>query len=381
MDPDDPRLLIRRQADSKGPFYRQYPEGTIYQWDGSDRIAVEGRRLDWNRNWSYDWRPEPEQPGAGDYPFSEIEMRHLVTFIHSRPNLFGVLGYHTGPAAVLRPPSTGALDDLDREDDQVMEDLARIGARETGFPVMPVINYHGERSRDINLRGHFHSFGYHHLGLYVFEFELGTMYNSAGLSTKEILGTRTEQEHEAQTRQVLAWWDDQVSRGPLYAPWVPFDHPQFGQVEIGGAIFPRWANPTQSDLSQIAAATYRFTLEHAGKHPHVVLEALSVTAVGDAIYRIRARVANRGAFPTHVTVKGRALSRLRPVRVEFHPAADVDLLSLHGHVDVGHLDGVTGSRSLEWFVSAPETSRQVLCEIRVLGGTGGNVCREVSRPT
>ncbi len=69
------------------------------------------------------------------------------------------------------------------------------------------------------------------------------------------------------------------------------------------------------------------------------------------------------------------------VRVEFHPAAGVDLLSLQGHVDVGHLDGVTGSSSLEWFVSAPETSQQVLCEIRVLGGTGGNVCRKVSRPS
>ena len=136
-----------------------------------------------------------------------------------------------------------------------------------------------------------------------------------------------------------------------------------------------------SHQSRVNHYPNHYPLEHAGKHPHVVLEALSVTAVGDAIYRIRARVANRGAFPTHVTVKGRALSRLRPVRVEFHPAADVDLLSLHGHVDVGHLDGVTGSRSLEWFVSAPETSRQVLCEIRVLGGTGGNVCREVSRPT
>ena len=91
-DPEDARLLVRRRAESRGPFYRVLPEGRIHSWDGGDRIRVEGRGVDWNRNWSYDWRPEPEQVGAGDFPFSEVEMRLLAEFVHSRPNLFGMLG-------------------------------------------------------------------------------------------------------------------------------------------------------------------------------------------------------------------------------------------------------------------------------------------------
>ena len=90
---------------SRPPFFRTFPEGIIHDWDGTDNIRVEGRSFDWNRNWSYDWRPEPEQGGAGDFPFSEPEMRAIAGFIHGRPNLFGILGYHNGPAAVLRPPS------------------------------------------------------------------------------------------------------------------------------------------------------------------------------------------------------------------------------------------------------------------------------------
>ena len=110
----------------------------------------------------------------------------------------------------------------------------------------------------------------------------------------------------------------------------------------------------------------------------IVLEDVQADAMGGQVFRIRARVANRGEYPTHVSNKGKNLRRLRPVRVEFHPAEGVELLSDRGHHSLGHLSGVTGSRLLEWFVSAPEGSDE-LCEIQVLGGTGGNVKRSVKR--
>jgi len=64
------------------------------------------------------------------------------------------------------------------------------------------------------------------------------------------------------------------------------------------------------------------------------------------------------------------------VKVEFRPAEGVELLSNIGHKSVGHLGGVTGSRDLEWFVGAGGKVK-ALCEIRVLGGTGGNCVVEV----
>ena len=73
----------------------------------------------------------------------------------------------------------------------------------------------------------------------------------------------------------------------------------------------------------------------------MTLEDVCADAVGGSVYRVRARVANWGEISTHVTNKGRGL---RPVRMEFHPSTGVDLLSAEGHVDVGHLARVTGSR-------------------------------------
>jgi hypothetical protein len=374
QDPEEPSLLVRRTAESAPPYYRVFPEGMIHRWDGGEGIAVEGRSFDWNRNWSYDWRPEPEQGGAGDFPFSEPEMRALAEFIHARPNIFAVLGYHNGPNAVLRPPSTGADSDIDGGDLAILQELAEIGAAKTGFPVVPVIKYHVKRIgvKDCNLRGHFHNFGYHHLGLFVFEFELGNLLNSAGISTEEIFATQNQTEYEEQARTLFRWLGGQPAevRALAFRDWEAWDHPQLGRVELGGWLNRQRCNPTLADLSRIARGTYEFTLEHASWCPKIVVEDLSVDAMGGAVYRVRARIANRGRLPTHVSNKGRGLRRLRPVSVEFLPATGIRLLSLAGHRQLGHLGGVSGSSLQEWFVQGANSEGN-LCELRIQGGTGG----------
>ncbi|NLF18659.1 MAG: hypothetical protein GX595_15615 [Lentisphaerae bacterium] len=374
LDPEDPRLLVQRTVESRPPFYRVYPEGRVHAWDGSDAIAVEGRGFDWNRNWSFDWRPEPEQWGAGDFPFSEPEMRALAEFLHGRPNLFAVLGYHTGPNAVLRPPSTGSDGDLDGGDVAMMHELAEMGSARTGFPVVPVVKYHVNRvgQKDINLRGHFHNFGYHHLGLFVFEFELGTLVNSAGVTTEEVFATKNQQEYEAVMRRVLSWWDrqDPSRRDPLFHPWTPYEHPQLGRVEIGGMLQRHLAGPTLSELATISAATYEFTLAHAACRPVLSVEEVTAEVIEGPIRRLRLRVANRGRFPTHISAKGRSLRRLQPVRVEFTAGPGVERLSREGHSNLGHLGGLTDSRVLEWFLRVPEGAGW-LCEVGIDAGTAG----------
>ena len=172
-------------------------------------------------------------------------------------------------------------------------------------------------------------------------------------------------------RRLMKWWDEQEEREEIYKPWTQFEHPQLGAVEIGGLLNRHLAGQTLPDLERISQGTYQFTLEHASRYPRVILEDVNADAVGGDVYRIRARVANRGHFPTHVSNKGKNLRRLRSVRVEFHPASGVNLLSNQGHHHIGHMNGLTDSRLLEWFVSAPSEIQQ-LCEIHVFGGTGGN---------
>jgi hypothetical protein len=373
-DPKEPRLMIPRKAESKGPFYRLLPEGEISNWDGSDNIVVEGRSIDWNRQWSHEWKPEPEQGGSGDFPYSEPEMRHFAEFIVRHPNIFGVLGYHTGPAAFLRPPSTGTDKDLDEEDLRRMEELGAAAKKFTGLPVVPVYRYCGKKRRDISLYGHFPGTGYQHWGLFVFEFELGTMMDSAGMGFEDYAARDTEEDHQEAMRRLMRWWDRRGRRPKLFVPWRKFRHPQLGAVEIGGIVPAIGSGMTMTDLKKRCGATYKFTLHHAGQHPLVRLEDLEAKPLGCGLWRVRVRVANRGAFPTHITQRGAKLRRLQPVRVEFRIGKGMELLSLSGHQQVGHLDGPAGQKSLEWFLRAP---RGGTCKIAAIGGTGGNAAAEV----
>ena len=99
VDPEEPRLLIKRRPDSPPPYYKLLPEGLIHDWDGSDFYrrqetrasyydAVRNPRdwdgVDWNRQWPSNWAtptPGVGSAGAGDYPFSEHVSRHDIAAI------------------------------------------------------------------------------------------------------------------------------------------------------------------------------------------------------------------------------------------------------------------------------------------------------------
>ena len=395
-DPAEPRLLVDRRPASRGPFYRVFPEGLINDWDGSDDIRIgglhafypglpelhAGRSFDFNRNWSHDWRHEGEQQGAGDYPFSEPEMRALADFIFKQPKLCGILGYHCGSASIIRPPAWGPREDLDADDDALLEEIAREGAAAIDGPAVALSDPTGSDRRGAGKRGHALGFAYHQLGIPGFEVELGTIVNAAGVSPREWRERSGDpDEVDAIYRQLLRWWDADGRRHRVFEPWRRFDHPQLGPVELGGLLYTAIDNPLVPALEPMVAGAYRFTRSFAERHPRVQAESVEVTGVGGDAYRIRARIANRGRLPTNVTNLGRGLPRMQPVRVSLTPAGGVELLSARGHLELGHLRALTGSRIVEWFVRAAAVPAGTeLAVIRVLGGAGGDSCVQVRRP-
>src|SRR5690348_2830913 len=102
---DEPRLLTRRDpAESGGRYYRLLPEGRIADYDGVEiKLQPKRERLDLNRNFPANWRPESEQKGSGPYPGSEPEVRNLLAFIADHPNVTGAVTFHTLSGVLLRP--------------------------------------------------------------------------------------------------------------------------------------------------------------------------------------------------------------------------------------------------------------------------------------
>src|SRR5262249_30887218 len=105
--PTNPNLLLPRRIEDAGPFYPGYPAGVIENWDGftvpdaSDYLT--DTETDLNRNFPFQWAPEPEQHGAGAFATSEPEVRAVTEFAVRHPNIFAWLNLHTYGGCYIRP--------------------------------------------------------------------------------------------------------------------------------------------------------------------------------------------------------------------------------------------------------------------------------------
>ncbi len=350
--PDDPRIMVPRKAtDTEGPFYAVMPEGVVHEWDGGEIRVACGRSHDFNRNWPANWHQEHEQGGAGDYPFSEPEMRALADFVYAHQNIFGILGFHCGSSAVLMPPSTGTTDSILPADRKVFEELGQRAAELTGLTLLPTIEYRAAGSPPASLKGHSADWGYLHMGLFHFEIEQGNVYNAAGVTTEEFFAGGADAQYKF--LQDAMRYHDEHPQYEMFVDWHEFNHPQLGRVEIGGWKQYWMINPSFADLrDKIAPGSARFIIEYAARRPRLVISDLEAKRVGEGIYRVRARVMNDGALPTNITQRALSLRSLRPVSVELEAGESVEVLSLGRYREIGHLPPRARSAELEWFVRA-----------------------------
>jgi hypothetical protein len=93
-------------------------------------------------------------------------------------------------------------------------------------------------------------------------------------------------------------FSDNLTQGDLYKPWAPYEHPTYGDVEIGGWVkmSTRISAPFMLiDLVHRNAMAVLFT---AKQTPEVSLDVTEVKEVGKGLYRVRTRLSNSKAIPT-----------------------------------------------------------------------------------
>jgi len=111
-------------------------------------------------------------------------------------------------------------------------------------------------------------------------------------------------EHSLEDDLKLLQWSDRELRGKGYIDWYPFDHPQLGQVELGGwdTIYA-WSNPPSEFLEKEIARFPEWLVWHLLISPRLEIYAANAQCLGDEIYRIILVVHNTGWLPTYITEK------------------------------------------------------------------------------
>jgi hypothetical protein len=378
---EDPRLMVRVEPGEVGEW-RTYSEGLDN--DGDGRFNEDGvGGLDINRNWPGQWQQEHIQGGAGPYPLSEPETRSVAEFLLSHRNVTGIINHHMAGNFVYRPPTALHFDPVTGEEQPMAQsDLAVFnffGSKYTEIindqNVVPVFG-RGGPPRYGAIWGVMIGWGYDHYGVPSWVPEMGSY---APFCDYDEDGNATELER--------LQWNDTEMDGKIFVDWRPFDHPQLGEVEIGGwvsKVFDADRGTYTNVMTTPGPVFEEFLVEHstwnnwmASMSPLVRVTEVTATQIEGEYLKITAEIQNQGYLPTNVTEQAIRNRTAKTVKVSISMDS-AELVFGDETVDIGHLQGNRAEpTTVEWMIKS--TGRRPGVVVTAVSEKGGTHSRPLGR--
>ena len=310
-DPEEPRLLVRIKPGEKGEWSRLGDEGLDN--DGDGRVNEDGEGyVDPNRNWGFDWAPPYVEGGSGEFPFSGVGLKALAEWTMTKPNIAFAWSFHNNGGMLLRGPSRKGLGEYPAEDVAVYDYIGKQGER-----IIPGYRYLISWKDLYTTYGDSGEWITQTMGAYFYCAEVFQSESESfkGASERPEPGTPREEALRGafgggpDERERLKY-SDSVVQGELFKPWKAFNHPVYGDIEIGGWVkmSSRLGAPFMiKDLVHRNAMAVLFAAKHL---PEVTLDVVEVKPLGGGLFRVRTRLSNPKAVPTMSALARRA--RLYP---------------------------------------------------------------------
>jgi murein tripeptide amidase MpaA len=381
----DPRLMERRRPDEwDGVFYRVYHEGRLEQaevLEGDLQPAPSIWSMDLNRNFPCSWDVEAKQAGAGVYPLSEPETKAVADFILTHPNIGYVSTLHTTGGALLRLPGIKPEKLAPKQDIEIFKAIGDMAAEETGYFSINVFNEFFADPAMV-LSGAFDDWLYCNLGIPAHTIELWDLANRAGITNIYPRKEKSETELLQDNLKILQW-NDRMLQGKGFVNWAVHQHPQLGEVEIGGFLTKTvLQNCPPEFLAAECSKVCNFLVRNAKTLPKLWLESFACTTVDANTWRVEIKVGNIGYLPTNLTAEALTLKTAKEVIAELKGA------SLADHKPalrkLGHLAGRVG-RSGRFLDGGFRGRVDADCSKKVtwlIHGQVGDTCQiEISCPT
>jgi len=336
-----PPVLVARLPEDPGPYYKLYPEGHIANFDGRTIPApffLSDNLYDFNRNFPYDWAPDPQQFGAGHYPGSAPETRAIIEFATRHPNIMVWLNLHTFGGVLIRPLGDKPDSKMNPGDLGIYEQVEAWMTEHTGYPT--VSGYHEFLYEpDKPLHGDLSDYAYHHRGALAYVVELWDLFKQLGIERKKPFVDHYSKLTRKDMR-ALAEFDRTHNAARMFKAWRKAKHPQLGEVEVGG-FDPRvgiW-NPPLERIAETCATQAAAFLRVAALAPRIGLEV--VKQERNATHtRVEVRIVNRGYLGSCGLPSAKELAHAEPLRLRVACEGGVKLLApTEAVLELGHLDG------------------------------------------
>ena len=336
-----PPVLVPRLPEDSGPFYKLYPEGHIANFDGQripDPHFLSDNLYDFNRNFAHQWKPEPEQIGAGHYPGSAPETRAVMDFAGQHPNIMVWLNLHTFGGVLIRPLGDKPDNKMDQTDLAMYKQVEAWMSEHTGYATVSGFHeflYEPEKP----LHGDLCDWAYHQRGCLAYVVELWDLFAQLGIARKKPFVDHYTQ-LERKDFLALAKMDRELNQGRIFKAWRKVQHPQLGEVEVGGfdgrvGI----SNPPYAKLAETCAAQSAAFLRVASLLPQISMEVVRIEPLGDAMTRLELRLVNSGYLGSYGLSSAKSLPHSEPMRLTIEGDNYKAVAPAEAVIDLGHLDG------------------------------------------
>ncbi len=430
ISPHDPRLMEPVAPDEPpGGWTLLGTEGIDNDDDGMVNEDIPGG-LDLARNFPYDYSIQNGWP----YPLSEPETRGVIEFFRDHPNINGVFHYHNsgnlimmalGKEAKIETPEEfqrrqmrrgPQLPDLSEKEKKLMENFLRVSVEPDRmrdawmYQILAargvhILNYRPTLNGGV---GQFPPYTYAMYGAPSFLIELWG------------LPADYDENGEISEQEALRWIDEELD-GEGWLDWKPFQHPQLGEIEIGGAFarFVRRTPPVRF-LEEHCLKNTRFHLYVASELPRleltraeftpiygfagastaaakltetgVIIQKQKTTANAGVIGWLDVEIKNRGVIPT-ATAQAIKIKAVTPDKLIISSSENIEILgrsdppSTFGQkvthftvepkheIDIGYIDG-RSSKSYRLLLKIARADVSYIT-IQVITQRGGKLSQKI----
>ncbi len=283
LHPEDPRVMeFVGQSAPRGPGDWTMLGSEGIDDDGDGRKNEDGvGGYDMNRSWPSSWQPGHVQFGAGAYPLYWPETRCVADFLLAHPEVAAVQSFHNAGGMILRGPGDSGFGNYPRADLGVYDQLGAEGEK-----MLPFYNYWVIWDDLYTVFGGFVNWAYEGLGIIAFTNE---QWSNDRISPDNRLEDEVSSRH---------WFSDQLLMGAGFVDWAPFDHPLYGEVEIGGFVKDIGRTPPAFLIEEESHRNAMFCLVHAEAIPEVELRVARIEEVGSGVFAVDVQLENTQAIPT-----------------------------------------------------------------------------------
>jgi murein tripeptide amidase MpaA len=280
---------------------------------------------------------------------------------------------------MLRPYSTHPDEYFPVEDLEMYKYIADKGKAMTGYECVSVYHDFRYHPKEVT-NGAMDDYGYDHFGWYGFTVELWDAPTQAGVKKDDYI--QWFRWHPFEDELKLQHWNDENLAGKGFINWQSFDHPQLGEVEIGGWDFKNvWQNAPEKYLPDLCEKQCQFTIAHALMSPLLAISRLDLKSEGNGIYHLVLQLENQGFLPTYTSKKALERKIVRPIQVKLNLADEVSLIVGKLEQEIGHLEGRSNKvysslahgldyrRTVEWVIKGVSGQEIEIIAIAERAGT------------